>query len=190
MGIKDKIARHIEKVTVRNLNKEITKYVFGRRVLDNGCGSGSFIYEKHKDKEIYGIDIVKREILRRGAREFKLASSTKIPYKKDFFDCVVYSGVIQYIKDYEKTIREIKRVLKKDGILVIATVNKDSLLRKLKIINPSPKKEAGEYNIFSFKEIINLLKKYGFRIEKILGIDYCIMPKELCSNILIIARKN
>lgn len=187
MNIKKTIGKLIENKTIKNLKREITKYVIGKKILDDGCCNGSFIYEKHKEKEIYGIDIKKMNILNRGAKEFKIASSTKIPYKKDSFDCVVFAGVIQYIKDYKKSFLEIKRVLKKDGRLIIATVNRESLFRRLRLINPAPKKYSGEYQIFSFKEIINLLKNQGFIIIKVEGVDFIKIPLNLCSNILIVA---
>jgi len=189
MELKKKVGNLIEKLTIKNLNKEITKHVSGKRVLDNGCGNGSFIYEKHSNKEIYGIDINKRDIIKRGAVGFKLASSEKIPYKKTMFDCVVFAGVIQYLKDYAKSLKEINRVLKKSGKLIIATVNRDSLFRRIRLINPAPKKEAGEYNIFSWNEMEVILKKHGFVIEKEIGVDFMPLPKKFCSNTLIIARK-
>ena len=185
MNLKEKIGKIIERRTVKNLKKEITKYISGNIVLDNGCGGGSFIYEKHNDKKVYGVDKRKPQIY---SGIFKLADSTKLPFKDNFFDCVISAGVIQYIKDYNKALEEIKRVLKKEGKLIISTVNRDSLLRRLKIIGKKPKIEAGEYQIFSYKELENLLKKYNFRIKKKLGVDYVTMPKTLSSNSLFICQ--
>ncbi len=183
MKIKKKIGKYIERRTVRNLKKEITTHVSGNIILDNGCGRGSFFYEEHKDKKIYGVDI--REVGNYGGI-FKLSSTTKLPFRKDFFDCVVFAGVIQYINDYNKSLEEIRRVLKNNGRLVISTVNKESLLRRLKIIGKEPKREAGEFKIFSNIELEKLLKEYNFRIIKKTGVDYTIIPRTLASNSLFI----
>tara|TARA_Y100000310_G_scaffold338921_1_gene429955 strand:- start:1013 stop:1591 length:579 start_codon:yes stop_codon:yes gene_type:complete len=189
MRIKNKITRFIEKRTIKNLNKEITNHISGKNVLDNGCGKGSFIYEKHKNKKIYATDLENdMVVMNRGAVEFKIADSINLPYEDNKFDCISFSGVIQYIKDYEKSLSEIKRVLKNNGRLIIASVNKNSFFRKLKLINPKPKKEAGEYQIFSYQELRKELKNYNFKVEKELGVDFILMPKKLCSNMLIIAR--
>ncbi|MFA5857124.1 MAG: methyltransferase domain-containing protein [Candidatus Pacearchaeota archaeon] len=192
MGIKNKISRYIERNTIKNLNKEITNYVKGRNVLDNGCNKGSFIYEKHKDKEIYATDIndSKEIVIKRGAKEFKKADSERIPYKKETFDCVVFAGVIQYIKDYDKALEEIKRVLKKDGRLIITTVNKGSIFRKIGLINPNPKKEAGEYQILNINELAKILKNRGFKIERFVGVDFTKwIPGKLRSNTVFICKK-
>jgi ubiquinone/menaquinone biosynthesis C-methylase UbiE len=187
MNIKKIIGKWMERITVKNLNTEITKHVKGKKILDNGCGNGSFIYEMHKDKEIYGIDINRRDVLKRGAKEFRIVDSTKLPYKNNFFDCVVFAGVIQYIRNYQKSVDEIRRVLKPGGRIIIAAVNKRSFFRRIRLINPIPKKDAGEYQYFTFKELSEYLSKNEFSIAKEIGIDFIKIPKNLCSNILIIA---
>ncbi|MFA7707429.1 MAG: class I SAM-dependent methyltransferase [Candidatus Pacearchaeota archaeon] len=188
MSLKKYISKKIEMRSIRNLNKTITKYVSGKRVLDNGSARGSFIYEKHPEKDIYSMDINANEVINKRAKEFKIADSTKLPYKKNEFDCVVFAGVIQYVKDYEKSIEEIKRVLKDNGKLIIASVNRKSLFRRIGLINPMPKPEAGEYQIFSFKELKDLLKKHDFEIKQEKGVDFIPLPTQICSNILIIAK--
>ena len=183
MNLKKKIGKHIERRTVKNLKKEITKHISGKVILDNGCGIGSFLYEKHNEKRIYGIDKRKTENYE---GIFKLADSTKLPFEDNFFDCVVFAGVIQYIRDYNKALKEIKRVLKNRGRLIISSVNRDSLLRRIKIIGKEPKREAGEFKIFSCRELEYLLKRYNFKIKEKLGVDYLPFPRNLCSNSLFI----
>lgn len=185
MNLKNKIGKFIEKVTVKNLNNEITKHVSGKIVLDNGCGGGSFDYTKHEDKIIHGIDFKKSE---RYSGIFKEANSSKLPYEDDSFSCVVFAGVIQYIKDYDKAMQEISRVLRKNGKLIIASVNKDSMFRRLRIINPKPKKEAGECNIFSYVELERVIIKNGFGIKRKMGVDFIRLPRSICSNSLIICQ--
>jgi ubiquinone/menaquinone biosynthesis C-methylase UbiE len=187
---KKQIAKVIERRTINNLNRKITKRVNGKLILDDGGGNGSFNYSKHLDKKIFSIDIKERDLSRFSNVEFKKASAVKIPYEGNKFDCVCYAGVIQYVENYNKSLEEIKRVLKKDGRFIIATVNRNSLFRRIGVINPKPKKEAGEYNMFNFREIIKLLDKHGFKVLKIEGVDFIKMPRELCSNILITAKKN
>ncbi|OIO80975.1 hypothetical protein AUJ84_02040 [Candidatus Pacearchaeota archaeon CG1_02_32_132] len=185
MNLKSKVGKFIEKVTVKNLNNEITRHVSGKVVLDDGCGGGSFNYSRHEDKIIHGVDIRKSD---RYAGIFKESSSLKLPYEDDSFDCVVFAGVIQYIQDYGMAMREISRVLKKNGRMIIASVNKDSILRRIRIINPAPKKDAGEHNIFSQEELKKIITDNGFGIIKELGVDAVRLPKSICSNSLIICQ--
>jgi ubiquinone/menaquinone biosynthesis C-methylase UbiE len=155
------------------------------KLAGNGCGNGSFIYEKHKDKKIYTTDIKKR-----GLKNFKIANSTNLSFEDNKFDCVVFAGVIQYVKDYNKAIKEIHRILKDGGRLIISTVNVNSFFRVIKVIKKFPKKEFGEHNIFSLKEIEDLLIRHGFRIDKVIGVDMINnIPTILSSNNLIISSK-
>lgn len=179
------LAKAMERKTVANLRKKVTLYVSGKDILDDGCGRGSFIYSEHRDKKIQGID-VRKHLDFKG--NFTLASSTKIPFGKDSFDCVVFAGVIQYVEDYEKALQEISRVLRKNGRLIMAVVNTRSLFRRLRLINPAPKKHAGEHNMFSFEKVKKLLERHNLQIEQVKGVDFMPMPQKLCSNTLIIAR--
>jgi len=188
--MKSLISKKIEEATIKSLKKRITKLVSGAVVLDNGCNEGSFEYEKHTKKKIYGIDVIESGILNRGAVEFKMGDAVEIPYPNEMFDCVVFAGVIQYVDKRDQSLEEIWRVLKSGGKLIIATVNRESLLRCLKIIDPKPKSSAGEKKMFSFYELKSLLKNNNFNILKEKGVDCIWLPKKLCSNQLIVAEKS
>ncbi len=188
MNVKKEIGGVIERKTIKNLNKRITKLLRGKVVLDDGGGNGSFDYTKHPDKNIYCIDIKKRDLEHLKNVKFKLAEATNLPFKKGFFDCVCFAGVIQYVKDPRQSLREIKRVLKKEGQLVVATVNRRSLLRRLKLIDPKPKSYAGEFQIYTFKDLVKLLDEEGFEVRFVSGEDFLTLPIYLCSNILIVAK--
>lgn len=123
-----------------------------KRVLDLGCGSGRHTIELAKEGfEVYAMDNAPsglkqtRAKLKQANLKAKLNNSDcykTFPYKDGFFDAVISVQVIHHakIKQIEKCIKEMGRVLKPKG-LVFVTVTKckyhKSLDTKMKIIEPN-----------------------------------------------------
>ncbi|HAJ56603.1 MAG TPA: hypothetical protein DCL35_02410 [Candidatus Omnitrophica bacterium] len=104
------------------------------KILDIGCGRGDFLESLKKNKfEKFGLEINDQgyqECLKKDIKISKegVASSG---FKDEFFDAITLWHVLEHLPDPLKTLNELKRVLKKDGILVIGTPNTDSLGFKL-----------------------------------------------------------
>lgn len=97
------------------------------RFLDFGCGRGEFIGElKGKAKESYGLD-VDREAISEAKRRyphvrFSLGKvGEPLPYKDKFFDVVFVFHVLEHVDSEERAISEAFRVLKKGGMLFLAS---------------------------------------------------------------------
>lgn len=105
------------------------------KILDVGCGFGKTCVELFKNEysHIYGIDLVeegidlaKKQLLDQGMKNpalfFKVANATKIPFKNNFFNFVISQAFWTSImpNEREKVIKEIHRVLKKEGLYYIA----------------------------------------------------------------------
>jgi SAM-dependent methyltransferase len=65
--------------------------------------------------------------------EVKQASALNIPYPSDHFDVVYSFGVLHHIPEVDKAIKEIYRVLKPGGELVIMLYNKPSINYQVEI---------------------------------------------------------
>lgn len=103
----------------------------GKKILEVGCGKGriSKIF-KARGADVYGIDIAEKflneaKLIRPGG--FLKAEAASLPYKADTFDAVVLLEVIEHIPDLLPAFKELTRVLKKDGLLVIVDRNKFSV---------------------------------------------------------------
>lgn len=114
----------------------------GDKIIDLGCGAGQF-YEFLKDKKINysGIDISEKliEIARKKYKDanFKVADAMNLPFPDNYFDKVYAIALlhnIPSIKFREKVIKEIKRVLKKDGMLFLTAWNLWQKLKTRKLI--------------------------------------------------------
>jgi ubiquinone/menaquinone biosynthesis C-methylase UbiE len=113
------------------------------KVLDIGCAHGLLL---HRIKKEYGargtgIDISKNLIEKAKQEdpenEYVYGDATKLPFPDNTFDLVLSFDNLEHIKEYELTMKEIVRVLKPDGRLLLNTINKnnkytfDWLLEKL-----------------------------------------------------------
>jgi ubiquinone/menaquinone biosynthesis C-methylase UbiE len=99
-----------------------------KKILDLGCGPG--IHSKKlsdQGAKVKGIDISKEliEIAKNEAPkvEFKVGDINKLPYKDAEFDIVFASLVMGHLKEWDKALSEIKRVLRRDGFFVFSNYN-------------------------------------------------------------------
>jgi len=190
----------------------------GDKILDLGCGYGR-LNEIFKDLDIdyVGTDLSVSQI--KLAREtypdkkFKTSKILSQPFKDDTFDKVFCLSVIHHIPSTDfkiKFLREIKRILKPDGKLVLTSwyvwynpkirqtmkqLNNKTMkkLDKNDIILPFKDNQgkiiANRYiHCFEIKELKELIGKAGFNIElsKLLTRD----RKGENKNILIVAKNN
>lgn len=99
------------------------------KVLDIASGAGGFIKilkEGFKNfNHIIGVDTSKKalEMGRKNIQddriEFKYMSADKLEFDDSTFDLVSVSNSIHHFKDYSDVFKEIKRVLKPDGMVII-----------------------------------------------------------------------
>jgi ubiquinone/menaquinone biosynthesis C-methylase UbiE len=106
--------------------KKIKKY-HKKKILDYGCNDCFFSTIIDKKIKYYGVDNNKELLnkkLKIYSKNFLFLKKTKIPFRKEYFDCVLLSHVLPHIYNSKSLIEEIKRVLKKNGILIIVCPNK------------------------------------------------------------------
>jgi SAM-dependent methyltransferase len=101
--------------------------VAGRRVLDAGCGTGrASVWLAEQGAEVVGVDI-SPEMLRVAREDVPAGSfhvgdlADPLPFEDGSFDVVVSSLVMHYLRDWVPTLRELRRVLRPDGVVVMST---------------------------------------------------------------------
>ena len=111
------------------------------RFLDIGCGTGANLeaLTSSQQIEVHGIDIAKSAIdrcqLRHPHGQFSCADSKSLPYPDEYFDFVYAEGSLYYVSEIEsfaKSIEEIYRVLKPNGVCRIYTKSIDDKAVPLK----------------------------------------------------------
>ncbi len=150
------------------------------KILDIGSADGVFtkvILDKSEAKEIIGIDVLKNSIdwankhwKKTKELKFKLGDAHKLNFKPNTFNAVFALEVMEHVFEPQIVFKEIKRVLKKNGYVIIL-VPSDNLL--FKIIWWFVTKFAWariwrDCHVQSFSEKHTLsdeMKKAGFKIE-------------------------
>jgi ubiquinone/menaquinone biosynthesis C-methylase UbiE len=105
------------------------------KILDVGCGKGGMVKILSKlGAQVHGIDISK-ELLKEAKKiplaTIKTGSATNIPYPGNTFDYVISNEVIEHVPNTEKAIKEMSRVVKKGGKLILIDKNRWSLHHRL-----------------------------------------------------------
>lgn len=96
------------------------------KVLDVGCGSGKFLLVAPKNHKVTGTEIINQEIKKcreKGLNVIQANLDKKLPFEDNFFDGILMSHVIEHLEKPYQTLKELKRILKPNGRLVILTPN-------------------------------------------------------------------
>ena len=110
------------------------QYIPNGKILDVGCGNGSFLsFMKDIGWCTYGTEISQKavdEALKNGHDVFA-GSITEANYPSNNFDTVTLNNVLEHISEPALLLREIYRILKPGGELIICVPNFSSFSRKI-----------------------------------------------------------
>ena len=131
-------------------------------VLDiaSGSGYGSYIMAE-KAKKVYGVDIDRESVAYakknygRSNIEFLQGSAETIPLENHSADTVVTFETVEHIKKYHQFLREIKRVLKPGGLVIVSTPNDTEFSEN----------NHFHWHEFKYKELHELLGKYFKNVQ-------------------------
>ncbi|MFA7209741.1 MAG: methyltransferase domain-containing protein [Parcubacteria group bacterium] len=187
----------------------------GAKVLDFGCGNGRLL-EILKDKrlEYYGvdssqglIDLAKSRYPEPGLHFLKTSGQASLPFPDDFFNTAVSIAVFHHLPDKKfrlDTARELYRVLKPDGKIIVTAWNLwqpkyrkyiwKNMARKILLGSRLDffdceipfKNNAGEkfkrfHHAYTLEGLSGLFLQAGFRIEEAKVVNN--------KNLVVIARK-
>ncbi len=114
---------YIERPCMQNFIRKISKR--NQTLLDIGCGGGFHLQEYSKfNIKTFGIDtsdsLIKKAQKRSKKTTFLKAHFNHIPFPNANFDIVTASLVVDYIDNPLETFKEIRRVLKKNGLFIFS----------------------------------------------------------------------
>ncbi|MDP3955340.1 MAG: class I SAM-dependent methyltransferase, partial [bacterium] len=99
-------------------------------ILDVGCGEGHLLerlQKAKKDNKYYGIDVIPLAINQAKERcpfaNIEMGDIYETKYSNEFFDVVVCTEVLEHIFDFKLALKEMERILKPGGVLIITFPN-------------------------------------------------------------------
>lgn len=135
-------------------------------ILDIGCGEGSFLkIMKEKSYDCYGLETSSAGIKKAASKGLAVYGNIKDIKRK--FDVITLWHVLEHIKNPVHYLNQIKKRLTKNGYLLVAVPNFDSIQSKLG--KDAWFHLAPPLHIFHYtpKTIASILKKEGFKVVRI-----------------------
>lgn len=126
--------------------KRIEKFTLNKscKILDLGCGDGLniSILRTMGMTNLVGIDpskyLVEEARTKNPKTKFYIGSAESLPFKNDAFDVIFVDSVFHHILDFNRAIKEIKRVLKSNGTLCFIEPHRSILRSIFDFITISP----------------------------------------------------
>ena len=169
------------------LNKEIMDYFPNNqdiKVLDLGCGTGFLLKSLIKKyNEVYGMDVSpdmlkKINIRDKNLKKLAVGDAENIKFPDNFFDVIVYRGVLHHLENPELALNEAHRVLKKGGSIVALENCSDSFIIKAirDIIYRNKSKFSDSHKSFNSASFLNMFETSNFEIKHKKRIGYIAFP--------------
>lgn len=151
------------------------------KILDAGCGTGLLARKLARFGQVEGMDFSEEalKLAKKRGVGVKKGSIDRLPYNKQVFDVVVCADVINHIwvKDEQKALHELYRVLKPGGILILRVS-----------ANPFLKLKHDRHVLISHRytksELKRALIKAKFNILKLSYVNMTLLPIALVKSIL------
>ncbi len=147
----------------------------GKVILEVGCGNG-FLGEIAKEMGItitYGTDFTRSLLKYAKGKYGKVAYANveqRLPFRSGSIDVVLLPEVIAHLKKKSSALKEIRRVLKTGGHMILTMPDKKYLERKSKvkmILKGSALRKPDQYfDPMYFKDLASLVEKNGFKVVK------------------------
>ena len=137
----------IKKLIFKKIHEN--REIFRGKCLDVGCGDNPH-EELLNPKEYIGIDA------NINSKADIIGDAIFLPFKDNCFDSIISVQVLQYVRDHQKAINEMNRVLKEDGILFLIIPN----TCKEDPLNP-------DYHRFTREGVKLILNKAHLKLEKL-----------------------
>lgn len=101
------------------------------RILDVGSGPGTyygFLQQQAPHTEYFAVDFLPSMIENHPYKShLTIGDAQYLPYDEDRFDVVMANHMLYHVEDVDKAISEFRRVLKPDGVLMVATNSLNSM---------------------------------------------------------------
>ena len=162
------------------------------KVLEIGCGNGA-LWSKNIDLLDKDINITLTDVCEdmvNNAKknlsnysdvfDFEIVDPNNIPFEDESFDLVIANHILFYMKDLDKVLKEIKRVLKVGGYFYSSTIDSNNMKELKSLIKGfnsnikiSEEKISSKFGLENGEEILskhfNQIKKYLYEDKLVIN---------------------
>ena len=155
----------------------------GDRVLDVGCGTGRHTHGMYAalpchvvglDRDFTNVSTtlqgfydypVPRPVGQKSHFTLMAGNAYRLPFKDGCFDTVVCSEVLEHLDDYTRALREIHRVLKPNGTLMVSVPRFWPEWICWQLSKEYQNTPGGHVRIFRTRQLKNAVKQQGFHFR-------------------------
>lgn len=162
--------RRIEELRYRMLISKVPKG--SKMVLDVGCGNGELMCMLgEKGHKCVALDLSENRLGKFKDRARKLGlvqmqgDATNIPLQNSSMDVILCSEVLEHIKDYDNVLKEMNRILKPHGRIIVSVPYNEELME---IVCPHCGKRFvpyGHLHSFDKNKLFSSMNRCGFNVR-------------------------
>lgn len=151
----------------RRIISSLVKQIFATlnnpnpRILDVGCGTGANLKMLAAYGKAEGVDISPQAVdfcRERGLDSVKLGAAEQLPYESDSFELVTALDVIEHLDDDVAGLREIRRVLRRDGHVLL-------FVPAFMFLWGVQDEVSNHRRRYTLPGLVNAVEKSGFAVE-------------------------
>ena len=185
--IKDKLISHF------TLNPNSEKPLEKLKILDIGCGGGLLCEPLNRlGATITGIDASNNniEVAKLHSKEMNLnieyihAAPENLDLKSNTYDAVLCMEVVEHLKDVNLFIENCSKLIKKNGIMFIATINKNlksyifAILGAEYVLRWLPIGTHDWDKFLTPQDLETITSKNNFMVDEIVGMKFNLFSKK------------
>ena len=175
--------QYMSKILRDHTDQDIYNFFQNKQVLDLGCGTGEFLNNYFEmGAQCTGIDIEKNFKLKnkKNFNLYNLDANTFLKNCKKKFDIIFLFEFLEHLEegDKHKLFESLIKILNKDALIFVSTLNKNLLSKYLaidiaeNILKLLPKK-THKYDLFlSPTQLQTLSQKYKLSLLNVEGLQY------------------
>lgn len=141
----------------------------GAKILDIGCGDGSFIKQAKEKFDCMGLEISEylASLARKNGLNIIVGNFLLTDFANEKYDGITLISLLEHLGDPEVAMKKCFSLLNKGGVLLIKTVNYGCLNRRIKRGNWTGFRPPDHIIYFTPPSLKRLLRKIGFTKIKI-----------------------
>lgn len=168
------------------------------RALEVGCGAGN-ILEQMAPAQLHGVDLSayllkkSQHRLQQFQAELSQANAQRLPLADRQFDKIVCSEVLEHVVNPEQVIKEMARVAKTEGVIVISVPNEEWINRMKRLAHRlgltrwllkgdqdayhSPDKMTDEWHLHNFdSDLLAKVSSSHLRLHQLKAVPFKLVP--------------